>query len=431
VTPGRALIISSDGHARAKMEDYRPYLPASMREEFDSFCAFYRQHGLDTAGLELLARRSDPDVVDQWRTQVIDGDRLAGVSDPDARVGELDRNGFAAEVLFPDFGLPFEVGGSTASALLKHRPTPEQITAAKRAHNRWLVEFCSIAPDRFAAMAVVGFEDVDAAVEEIRWAKDAGLKGVVLPHFAEDVPIYHPRFEPIWNIVEELGLPLNSHGAQSSISQRAVPYVDVLDPPETVLPLITRQIMFNCHELLAHLVWGGVLQRHPDMKVVFTEQGSGWVIGELQSMDYTYDGSYLRRDIHDTVRHKPSEYFARQCYLGSSIFSRAEVAARHQIGLDKMALGFDYPHQEGAWAAGPGPVDYLQATLGAAGVPQNEAQQLLATNAASLWDFDITKLSAIANHIGPSMKDVLTQPTADHYPRGDVHKPLGTNIGSA
>lgn len=412
------------------MEDYRPYLPASMREEFDIFCDFYRQNALETSGLELLALRCDPDVVEQWRTQVIEPNRTAGMSDPDARIRELDRNGFAAEVLFPDFGIPFELGGGAASALRQHRPTPEQAAAAKLAHNRWLVEFCSVAPERFAAMAVVSFEDVDAAVKEIRWAKDAGFKGIVLPHFSEGAPIYHPRFEPIWNVVEELGLALNSHGGQSSISQRPVPYLPVLDPPETAFPLIARQIMFNCHELLAQLIWGGVLERHPNMKVVFTEQGSGWVLGELTSMDHSYEGSYLRRDLHDTIRHKPSEYFARQCYLGSSIFSRAEVAARHQIGLDKMALGFDYPHHEGAWAAGPGPVEYLQATVGAAEVPEDEAQKLLSTNAASLWDFDLTVLTAIGDRISPLMEDILTHPTADHYPLGDVHKPLGVNNGS-
>ena len=71
--------------------------------------------------------------------------------------------------------------------------------------------------------------------------------------------------------------------------------------------------------------------------------------------------------------HKPSEYFDRQCALGSSIFSLAEMEARHEIGIDKMMLGFDYPHHEGAWAAGPGLVPYIQATLGVAKVPPHAA----------------------------------------------------------
>ena len=121
------------------------------------------------------------------------------------------------------------------------------------------------------------------------------------------------------------------------------------------------------------MIWGGVLQRHPKLRVVFTEFGSSWVAGALVNMDYTYEGSYLRRDVHSVLPHKPSEYFARQCFLGSSIFSRAEVGARHEIGIDKMMLGMDYPHHEGTWAAGPGTLAYIQATIGACAVPADEA----------------------------------------------------------
>jgi predicted TIM-barrel fold metal-dependent hydrolase len=237
-------------------------------------------------------------------------------------------------------------------------------------------------------------------------------------------PIYHPRFEPIWNTVVELEMPLNAHSGMSSITKRPVPWPQVLEPPEFAFPLMARISMFNTQQLLHHLIWGGVLERHPEMKLVMTECGSAWVIGDLVSMDYSYEGSYLRRDIHDFVKHKPSEYFRRQCSLGSSLFSEAEVEARHEIGIDQMALGFDYAHHEGAWAAGPGPAAYLQATLGVAGVPRNEAAKILGTNAAGVWNFDLNALGAIAQDVGPTYDEILSPPTSEEYPRGDVHKPL-------
>jgi hypothetical protein len=141
-------------------------------------------------------------------------------------------------------------------------------------------------------------------------------------------------------------------------------------------------------------------------------------------MDYDYDGSYLRSDVRDLLSIKPSAYFERQCSLGSSVFTRAEIEARHLIGLEKMAIGFDYPHHEGAWAAGPGPVAYLRATLGAAHVPEDEAQMLLSQNAANLWGFDLVALRDIADRIGPSLEEILMPPTVDEYPRGIVHRPL-------
>jgi len=81
---------------------------------------------------------------------------------------------------------------------------------------------------------------------------------------------------------------------------------------------------------------GAICARHPDLKVVFTEQGSAWVISTLAALDYSYNGSYLKRDLRAVVKRPPSEYFYRQCWLGSSLFSASEVEARHQIGIDLM-----------------------------------------------------------------------------------------------
>jgi predicted TIM-barrel fold metal-dependent hydrolase len=248
---------------------------------------------------------------------------------------------------------------------------------------------------------------------------------VMLPMFDDRAPLFDPRYEPIWRTVEELGMPLNSHIALSSTTVHPIMYpLSSVPSAACAAPLVAAGAVFFCHQILNHMIWGGVLEKHPDMKVVFTEQGSGWVLGALEGMDYSYNGSYLRRDTHDVVRHRPSEYFERQCFLGSSLFSQAEVEARHEIGLSKMALGMDYPHHEGTWAAGPGTVQYLRATLGAAKVPANEARMLLSENAAKVWNVDIDALGPIAARIGPSLQEILTPPNTDEYPRGDVHMPL-------
>jgi predicted TIM-barrel fold metal-dependent hydrolase len=421
----RTLIISSDGHAMAHMRDYRPYLASRWHTEFDEFCELYEKgEGARPTDASTLLLRTDPEIVEQWTREVLDPGWLEGVSNAKARIQQQDRDGVAAEVLFPDFGLPFQFGSVFRSALRGHAArSPEQVDAGNRAHNRWLADFCAEAPQRFAAMACVSFDDVDAAVKEIHWAHEAGFKGVMLPLFEDSVPIFDRRFDPIWNTVEELGMPLNSHIGLSSITAR-VTTIPAPPHPGSGNVLTTMQTAFFCHQLLAHLIWGGVLDRHPDMKVVFTETGSGWVVDELQAMDYKYEGSYLRRDTREVVRFKPSEYFARQCFLGSSLFSQAEIEARYEIGIDKMALGMDYPHHEGAWAAGPGTLAYLRATLGAAHVPMSDARMMLSENAAALWDLNIDALGGIAERIGPSLQEILTPPPTDEYPRGDAHRPL-------
>ncbi|ADP80835.1 amidohydrolase family protein [Pseudofrankia inefficax] len=429
-TSERALVVSSDGHAMPKMRQYRPYLTAALHERFDAFCDFYDDNGVPPMDPAHLRGRLDPDVVEQWVRDVFEPGRLEGCSDPVRRLAELEREGIVAEVLFPDFGMPFEAFGPPSQTMRQgaSRQAPrwpartrEEIDAGNRAHNRWLVDFCSAAPDRFLGMAVVSFDDVEAALAEIRWARESGLRGVLLPTFSADQPIFHERHEPIWSLLEELEMPLNSHVAISSSLPRTA-YQGIPDPV-VALPLCSKEMVFRCHEVLTHLVWSGILERHPGLRVAFTEQGSAWVITALASMDYSYQGSYQRRAVRDVVRREPSEYFRRQCWLGSSIFSRAEVEARHQIGLDAMCLGMDYPHHEGTFAAG-GTTEYLRATLGAAGVPADEARLLLGGNAIARWGFDHDRLRALADRFGPSLDLLLTPPDGDLFPRGDVHKPL-------
>lgn len=426
----RALIISSDGHAMPKMRQYRPYLPARLHERFDEFCDFYDAHGAPPMDPAHLRGRLDPDVVDQWVHDVFGPGRLEGCSDPAKRLAEMEREGIVAEVIFPDFGMPFEAFGPPsqrmrqgASAQPPRWParTEEEIEEGNRAHNRWLVDYCSVAPERFCAMAVVSFDDVEAAMAEIRWAREAGLKGVLLPTFSAERPVFHERYEPIWSLCEDLQMPLNSHVAISSSMPRTQ-YSGIPDPA-VALPLCSSEMVFRCHQMLTHLIWSGIFERHPGLGVAFTEQGSAWVIAALATMDYSYDGSYLRRGFRDVVRRPPSEYFRRQCWLGSSIFSRAEIEARHQIGLDAMLLGMDYPHHEGTFAAG-GTTEYLRATLGAAGVPPAEAKRLLGENALERWGFDGARLRELADRVGPELELLLTPPETDLFPRGDVHKPL-------
>ena len=422
-----ALIISSDGHASAEMEDYRPFLSSEWREEFDEFCLVYNdvKESSPYAHQRSLLNRLDPDVVEAWVTDIVEPGRIRGVSDPKARIAEQDFQGLSAEVLFPDFGLPFELYNPfTVAALgLKHR-TPQQVDAANQAYNRWLADFCQTAPTRFAGQALLSFDNVEAACREIRWAKDAGLKGIILPMFDAGRPLFDPSFEPIWHLAVELEMPVNSHVAISAVV-REYPRIPPLPHPSLARALYGPPLAFFCHQLLAHFIWGGVLERHPQLQLVLTEQGSGWVTGALQSMDYSYEHSFLRRDVREIVKLKPSEYFARQCHLGSSIFSKAEIEARHQIGLDKMSLGMDYPHHEGTWGAGPGTVAYLRATLGAVGVPKADARQLMGGNAAKLWKFDTKALQPVVDTIGPSLDLILTPPEHDWFPRGDVNKPLG------
>ena len=417
------LIISSDGHAGAPMKDYRPYLDPQYREEFDDFLVEWDQHGSRNFDRPALTNRLDMEFVDEWSERMVDTGRVDGYTDPAARLKEQEREGVCAEVLFPDFGLPFELYNKSLALLKGRAPVDaEHKQAAARAFNRWVADFVGEAPDRFAAMGFVSWHrGAEDAVADIRAAHASGLKGIVLPDFNPRMPLYHPDFEPVWQVLDELGMIVNSHAGFSSTSDEAI-IAPGSPHPACAFRTFNAEFQFMCRNLLSHLVWGGVLERYPNLKFVFTEMTSAWVLNTLLEMDYIYDGSYYRTDYKEVIKSKPSDYFARQCYLGSSIFSRAEVAARHRIGMDKMMLGMDFPHHEGTLLEST--KVYLRATLGAEGVPLDEARRLLAGNAAEVYGFDTDRLAPIAAEIGFKPDDILTAPEEDLFPRGDVRKPL-------
>jgi hypothetical protein len=194
--------------------------------------------------------------------------------------------------------------------------------------------------------------------------------------------------------------------------------------PACAMPIMTAQAYFFCQQILTHMIWGGDPERHPDLHMVLTEQGLGWVISALRGMDYTWEHSYLRRDVREVAKRTPSEYFRRQVHMGSSLFSRAEAEARHQIGVDKILIGADYPHHEGTWGAGPGTTEYLQATLGAPGVTIAEARSMLGGNAIDVFGFNADALGKQADIA--DLDVLLSRPAKEYFPRGDVNKPLAT-----
>lgn len=419
----RLMVVSSDGHAGAEMDDYREYLDPEHREAFDRFVvAYWALAGGRSTDLKTISMKFDDDVVERWKRDYLDRGRLDGYSDPGRRLVEIDGDGVSAELLFPDFAVPFAPFAPSVAALSAVGSTPEQLVAGFRAYNRWLVDFCAAAPERFAGQVAVSFRDPGVAVADIRWAKEHGLVGVVFVMSPDDKLLYDEAYDPIWSTAEELGMPVNFH---VGISSGVPSYAGSTQHPATARALSGSGVMDVGHHILSVLIWGGVMERHPRLTFVFTEQHSDWVIAHLARMDHSYDNGTLRHyGIRDVCPLRPGEYFERQCFLGSSIFSRGEIRARHRIGLDKIMLGMDYPHFEGTWRHETR--EYLRATVGAEQVPEAEVRMLLGETLVRVFGLDATKLSPIAARVGPTYSDLLAPPAPSFEISGDVVRPLVT-----
>ena len=98
---------------------------------------------------------------------------------------------------------------------------------------------------------------------------------------------------------------------------------------------------------------------------------------------------------------RPSEYFERQVHLGASFLPQGDCAVRHEVGLDRIMWGSDYPHVEGSY---PYTREHLRLTF--EGVPEDEIQQMVGLNAARVYGFDLEKLAPIAARVGPTKAEV-------------------------
>jgi hypothetical protein len=106
-------------------------------------------------------------------------------------------------------------------------------------------------------------------------------------------------------------------------------------------------------------------------------------------------------DVMGRLTLKPSEYWARQCHLGSSFIRQHEVPLRHAVGVDRIMWGSDFPHREGCW-----PYSRQHLRLAFAGVESDEVQAMVGGNAARVYGFDLDALAAVAAQVGPRVDDV-------------------------
>ena len=384
---GRYLVISSDCHAGLRPERYRDYLDPKYRDVFDVALPIQIRETEAAARKFLVA-----DINAEWRKGR--EQPLSGAWDHDERVKVLDGDGIAGEVIFPD-GItemnmpPFGAGLSLPTENID----PELQWAGARAHNRWLAEFCQMAPERRAGVAITPvLWDVDTAVQEIYWAKENGLAGILIPSRWGKLDAYHhPKYDPIWAACEQLGMVVHLHSGSA-------PMEDYGDQQGMMGIYITEVVWWSVRPLW-FLIWGGVFERHPGLKLVITESTAIWVPEALQLMDQRYSESHYSAKLGDFRSHlslKPSEYFRRNVFLGASCMPRREVELRHEIGLANIMWGSDYPHPEGSW-----PYTRSQMVESFHGVPKDELAAMLGGNAVELYGFDREKLAPLVARIGP------------------------------
>ena len=253
-----------------------------------------------------------------------------GGYDPHVRLADMDKEGIDAMVMYTTTGLFFFGVDSL-----------DLTVALCRAFNNWAHDFCRVNPKRLIAPAILPQMDVHASIAELRRAvTELGLNGAFLrPNPIGGRTFDHSDWEPFWSLLEELDVPLVLHeGATQDVPQIAnARYENFVYRHMTCHP-------FEQQMALMSLIGSGVLDRHPNLRVVIVEAGCGWAPYWIERMDHhAEEWGYA---MPAKLSLKPSEYFKRQCYISADGEERMLPEFISCLGDDNLLFSTDYPHPD-------------------------------------------------------------------------------------
>ena len=297
-----------------------------------------------------------------------------GAMEKTKRVGEMAADGVSAEVLYPTHGL---------KALSLDDPELEQ--ACARVYNDWLIDYCQAAPDRLIGLAMLSMYDIDGAVREQGRCRKAGLHGSVIWQVPPpELPFTSAHYDRFWAAAQDLEMPVNLHilSGHGYSRGRALGIQPTGDRGISQERNSVNQKLFQAIDSLYDLIFSGVLERFPRLKLVMVENEIGWIPFVLEQWDY-----YFKRHGVDraslSLKRLPSEYFHQQVY--ATFFN--DAVGGHLLswwGGDNCMWSNDYPHGNSTW---PHSRQVVARDLG--DLPAGSRAKLLRENVARLYSIRI------------------------------------------
>jgi len=313
-----------------------------------------------------------------------------GAFNPAARLSELAIDDIEQAVVYPTQFLGI-------SAL----PDQEFAEAQAMAYNRWVAEYCAYSPKRLFGIAAVPQRDIPRAIKLLDEIRDLGHVGVFLrPNpSVEGTWFWDEMYEPLFAKLEDLGLAVGFHpflmpdmpgairamGLASVVAPGAKPNPGGMEEGSETYGM--RNIFFcqalgnpfDMQTVMATVICGGVLERHPKLKMIFLEANGGWIVPFLERLDHHYE---IFRWEMPRMTMKPSEYFKRQCWISfdpdeSTLRMTAESPL---VGADRIIWASDYPHPD---AKIPGVVDELRGAM--KGLSAEAQARIFGQNAIELY----------------------------------------------
>lgn len=367
------IIISADSHVIEVPDLWEKGLPQSLKDRaprvyFDDrrdAWMFGSPDVIPQAVGGLFMAGQKPEDINKFRKAGYAVAREGGWN-PIARIREMEQDGVSAEVLYPSLGLGL--------FCIEDAALQESIF---RVYNDWIVEFCRKVPKRLFGIGLISVYNIDNAVAEMERCKREGMSGVMIwqvPH--PDLPLRAEHYERFWAAAEDLEMPVHLHiltGFGESMRRQKTKGVDRY----RIGVNQTREI----EDALFDLIFSGVLERYPRLKIVSVENEIGWLPFWLGQCDKAFRRHRANEAL--PIDKPPSEYFRRQVY---ATFFNDHVGGRlfSWWGADNCMWSNDYPHQNSTWPRSREVIDRDMSHLAA-----DERRKLLSSNVARLYNLDL------------------------------------------
>lgn len=255
--------------------------------------------------------------------------QLEASTRPAGQLAGMDAAGVGAALLMPTYALYL---------LAIPSMEPARAAAFARAYNNWLHAYCAAAPDRLLGAGALALHDPALALAELERIAGFGWRAIVLrPNPVAGRLLSDPAYEPLWTLCAARGIAVALHEGTHSLL-----------PTAGADRFHTRFALHACshpmEQMMAFLalVEGGVLERHPTLRVAFLEAGAGWLPYWLWRLDEEY--RFLAGEVAPHVTQPPSAYFRRQCFVAIEPDEPNLAATIDAIGADAVLFGSDFPH---------------------------------------------------------------------------------------
>ena len=291
--------------------------------------------------------------------------------DPDARVTAMAQDGVAAEMVYSTIG----------TRIYTSSVEGELMSACFRAMNDWTAEFVSSCPRKLAGAALINVEDVAYAIKELQRCVNLGHRAAAIPTYpGDDAPYRLPIYDPFWTTAESLALPLSMHAGSERPGPGRFSFGDFAMPEQESGDAAFRSTYhYWAMRSVADMVFAGVFQRHPDLRLAVVEHDVGWVPHFIRRMDMTYSEHNYVTEIRFDNGAIPSDFIRQNVYftfMEDPIF----VPLLSFVGADRVMWGSDYPHRESTWPRSREVLDRVLQDL-----PDKDRRLMTYTNAADLY----------------------------------------------